>query len=64
MIHTVKGFRIVNETEVDFFLIHLLYSVIQPVLVISSLVPLPFLNSACASEVLGSRTAEADLEGF
>ena len=45
VIHTVKGFSIVNETEVDvFFWNFLAFSVIQWMLVIWSLVPLPFLN--------------------
>ena len=39
VIHTVKGFSIVSEAEVDVFLI-------QWVLAMLSLAPLPFLNPA------------------
>ena len=50
MIHTVKGISIVNETEVDFFFWNsLAFSMIQEMLAIWSLIPLPFLNLACAS---------------
>ena len=45
-IHTVKGFSVVNEAEVDVFLEPLAFSVIQRMLAIWSLVPLPFLNPA------------------
>ena len=49
VIHIVKGFSIVNEAEVDgfFFLNSLAFSMIQRLLAIWSLVPLPFLNPAC-----------------
>ena len=45
VIHTVKGFSIVDETEVDVFLKFpcFLYDAIW------SLIPLPFLNPACIS---------------
>ena len=43
VIHTVKGFSIVNEPEVDFFLNSLASSMIQWMLAIWSLVTLPFL---------------------
>ena len=33
-------------------------------LAISSLVPLPFLNAVCTSEIFSSRTVEAYLEGL
>ena len=47
---TVKSFTVVNETEVDvFFWNSLVFSVIQRMLAIWSLVPLPFLNPACTS---------------
>ena len=46
VIHTIKGFGIVNEAEVDVFLEPLAFSVIQRMLAIWSLVPLPFLNPA------------------
>ena len=48
-IHTVKGFGIVNKEEVDVFLELLLFSMIQWMLAIWSLVPLPFLNPAWTS---------------
>ena len=48
VIHTVKGFGIVNKAETDvFFWNSLAFSMIQRMLVIWSLVPLPFLNPAC-----------------
>ena len=49
MIHRVKGFSVVNETEVDFFWNSLAFSMIQWMLAIWSLVTLPFLNPACTS---------------
>ena len=51
VIHTVKGFSVVNETEIDFFFFwnSLAFSMIQLMLAISSLVLLPFLNPACTS---------------
>ena len=48
MIHTVKGFSIFNETE-DFFWKSLASSMIQQMLAIWSLVPLPFLIQAWTS---------------
>ena len=48
MIHTVKGFRVLNETE-GFFWKFLAFSMIQQMLAIWSLVPLPFLNQAWTS---------------
>ena len=45
VIHTVKGFDIVNKAEVD----GLSFLMIQQMLVIWSLVPLPFLNPAWTS---------------
>ena len=50
VIHKVKGFSIVNEAEIDVFLEFLAFSMIQWMLAICSLVPLPFLNPACISE--------------
>ena len=50
MVHTVKGFSTVDEAEVDvFFWNSLAFSVIQWMLAILHLIPLPFLNPACAS---------------
>ena len=45
----LKGFSIINEAEVDFFSNSFVFSMIQQILAIWSLVPLPFLNPACAS---------------
>ena len=44
--HTIEGFGIVNKVEVDVFWNSLAFSMIQRILAIWSLVPLPFLNSA------------------
>ena len=58
LIHTVKGFSIVNEAEVDFFFFNpFAFSMIQHMLAIWALVPLPFLNPNCTSG--SSCTAEA-----
>ena len=48
MIHTVKGFDIVNKAEIDIFL-ELAFSMIQQMLAMWSLVPLPFLKPAWTS---------------
>ena len=48
VIHTVKGFGIVNKAEVDIFL-DSLFLMIQWMLAILSLVPLPFLKPAWTS---------------
>ena len=51
-IHTVKGFGIVNKAEIDFFFWNFLaFSMIQWMLTIWSLVPLPFLNPAWTSGI-------------
>ena len=48
LIYTFKGFSIVNEVEVDvFFWNPRAFAMIQWMLAIWSLVPLPFLNPAC-----------------
>ena len=44
VIHTVKGFGVVKEAEVDVFLEFLAFSMIQWIFAIWSLVSLPFLN--------------------
>ena len=49
VIYTVKGFGVVNKAEVDVFLNSLAFSMIQWMLAIWSLVPLPFLNPAWTS---------------
>ena len=59
VIHTVKGFIVVNEAEVDFFGSSFAFSMIQHLLAIWSLVPLPFLNPAFYLEVLSTCIAEA-----
>jgi len=46
MIHIVKGFDIVNKAEIDDFLNFIAFSMIQQMLAIRSLVPLPFLKPA------------------
>ena len=51
VIHTVKGFGIVNTAEIDvFFWNSLAFLMIQRMLAIWSLVPLPFLKPAWTSE--------------
>ena len=49
VIHTVKGFSIVNEAEVDVLWNSLVFPRIQQMLAIWSLVPLAFLNPAWTS---------------
>jgi len=49
VIHTVKGFGIVDKAEVDVFWNSLGFSMIQRMLAIWSLVPLPFLKPAWTS---------------
>ena len=50
VIHTVKGFDVVNKTEVYvFFWNFLAFAMIQLMLAIWSLIPLPFLNLALIS---------------
>ena len=61
MIHTVKGWSVVNEAEVDVFLEFLAFSRIQWILVIWSLISLLFRAHPV---VLSSCTAEAWTEGF
>ena len=46
VIHTVKGFGIVKKAEIDLFLELSCFFVVQQMLAIWSLVPLPFLNPA------------------
>ena len=47
MIHTVKGFSVVNEAEVDVSWNYLAFSMIQGMLAFWSLVLLSFKNPAC-----------------
>ena len=49
MIHTAKGFSIVMKQRYMFLWNSLVFSIIQQMLAIWSLVPLPFLNSAWTS---------------
>ena len=49
VIHTVKGFGIINKAEIDVYLNSLAFSMIQQTLAIWSVVPLPFLKPAWAS---------------
>ena len=49
VIHTVKGFGIVNNAEVDVFLGLSCFLIIPRMLAIWSLAPLPFLNPAWTS---------------
>ena len=52
MIHTVKGFSVAQETEVNvFFWNSLALSMIQQMFAIRSLLPLTFLNPACTSGI-------------
>ena len=51
VIHTVKGFSIVNEAEVDVYLKFSCFFYVQHMLAIWSLVPLPFLNPACTHAI-------------
>ena len=61
VIHTFKGFGIVNKAEVDVFWNILAFLTIQRMLVIWSLVPLPFLKPAWTS---GSSQLKPGLENF
>ena len=64
MIHTVKGFGVVNKAEVDFFWNSLAFSMIHQMLAIWSLVPLPFLNPAWTSGSSWFTYLKPDLENF
>ena len=59
-----KDFSIVHKAEIDDFLKFLSFSMTHCMLAIWSLVPLPFLNPACTSEVLRSHASEAYHEGI
>ena len=59
----VKGFGIVNKAEIDVFLELSFFLMIQQMLAIWALVPLPFLNLEHL-EVHGSCTIEAWLGEF
>ena len=65
MIHTVKGFGVVNKAEIDsFFWNSLAFSMIQQMLAIWSLVPLPFLSQLEHLEVHNSQLLKPGLENF
>ena len=65
VIHTVKGFGTVSKAEIDvFFWNSLAFLMIQRMVAIWSLVPLPFLNQLEHLEVHGSRIAETWLGEF
>ena len=59
VIHTVKGFDVVNEADVFLEFFHSLYDAVNAISFISGSFSLPFLNPACNLEVLNSHTAEA-----
>ena len=64
VIYTVKGFGIVSKAEVVVFLELFLLFLWSSRCCQFDLVPLPFLNPAWTSEVLGLRTVEAWLREF
>ena len=64
VIHTVKGFGIVNKAQIYVFLELSHFLMIQQILAILSLVPLPFLNPIEHLEVHSSCTVEAWLGEF
>ena len=63
VIHTVKGFGIVNKAKVDFFWNSCAFSVIQQMLATWSLVLLPFLNVHILLK-LSLKDFENDLAGM
>ena len=63
VIHTVKGFSIVSEVNVLFWNF-LAFSMIQQMLAIWSLVPLPFLSPPCTSEVSIHIPMKSSLKDF
>ena len=64
VIHTVKGFGIVNKAEIDVFLEPSWFFYDPTDVGNITLVSLPFLNLAEYLEVLSSHTVEAWLENF
>ena len=65
VIHIVKGFSVVNETKVDvFFWNSPAFSMIQQMLTIWSLAPLPFVNPAWHLEVMVHVLLKPGLENF
>ena len=59
VIHTVKGFSVVNEAEVDVFMEFPCFFCDPTNVGKLILFPLPFINLAVHLEVLSSHTAEA-----
>ena len=57
VIHTVKGFGIFSKAEIDVFWNSLAFLMIQQMLAIWSLVPLPFLKRKCKSKPQWSTTS-------
>ena len=64
MIHATKAFGLVNKTEIDVFLEFPCFSMIQQMLTIWSLVPLPFLNPVWTSESSQFMYLKPGLENF
>ena len=64
VIHTVKGFSIVSEAEVDVFWNSLAFSMIQQMLAIQLLVLYLLETQLVHLDILSSHTAEAKLAGF
>ena len=65
VIHTVKGFDVVNKAEIDFFFWNsLAFLMIHRSLAIRSPVLLPFLNQPEHLEVCTSGTVESSLGEF
>ena len=64
MIHTIIGFGIINEAEVDVFWESPCFFYDPTDVAISPLVFLPFLHPVVHLKVLGSHTIEAYHEGF
>ena len=64
VIHSVKGFGVVNKAEVDVLWNSFIFSMIQQMLAIWSLVPLPFLKPAWTSEFTVHILLKPGLEDF
>ena len=64
VIHTVRGFGVVNKAEIDFFWNSLAFLMIQWMLAIWSLVPLPFLKPAWTSGISWFMLLKLGLENF
>ena len=62
--HTLKGFGVINEAEVDVFWNSLAFSMIQQMLAIQLLVLYLLETQLVHLDILSSHTAEAKLAGF